>query len=270
MDYMEAVVLGIVQGVTEFLPISSTAHLSIVPKLLGWGDPGAAFSAVIQLGTVAALILYFWRDLAAMAAGSLSKSADAPRQRNMILGIGLATVPIVVCGLALQHKIEHEFRSLWVMAGAAFVFAVLLMIGEMFSRSARRDYSSITIRDSILIGIAQTFSLVPGASRSGSTMTGAFFVGLERSTAARFSFLISIPAVAGAGFHQLYKSRAELSGLGWGPLVVSTAVSGIVGFLSLDLLLKYLKTRSVLPFVVYRLGLAAALAALLATGRIQP
>lgn len=268
-QYKEAVVLGVVQGLSEFIPISSTAHLKIVPELLGWSDPGAAFSAVIQLGTVVSLICYFWNDLRTMA-GNLRRGGEAGRRdRNLLIGIALGTLPIVVCGLLLQSKIKQEFRSLWIIAGSLAFFGILLMIADRVASAARRSFDKITIRDSLFVGIAQAFSLVPGASRSGTTMTGAFFLGIERPTAARYSFLLSMPAVAAAGFYELFKERESLSRSGFGPLIVATAVSGIVGYFALDFLLRFLKNRSVLPFVVYRLALAALLALLLASGKLQ-
>ena len=272
LGYLEAVVLGVVQGVSEFLPISSTAHLRIVPDLLGWGDPGAAVSAVIQLGTSVALVVYYLRDLVKLGKGAvegLRGGEEGKRDLRLLLGIGLGTIPIVVAGLLLEHKIETTFRSLWIIAATLAGFGLLLAYADRVAARPRRAGDSISIRDSILVGIAQTFALVPGASRSGCTLTGAFLLGLDRSSAARFSFLLSIPAVSAAGLYKLAKEWHSLSGAGLGPLVVATVVSGIVGYLSLDALLRYLRTRSALPFVYYRLALAALLAVLLLSGHLS-
>jgi undecaprenyl-diphosphatase len=186
-----------------------------------------------------------------------------------LLGIALATIPIVAVGLLLKKRIETNFRSLWVIAGALGGFALLLAYADRVASRPRRSGESLGIRDAVFVGIAQTFALVPGASRSGTTMTGAFLLGLDRPTAARFSFILSIPAVAGAGLYELAKEWHALRGAGLGPLVVATVVSGIVGYLALDALLRYLRTRSAMPFVVYRLALAALLAVLLLSGRLS-
>lgn len=271
LGYAEAVVLGVVQGVSEFLPISSTAHLKIVPELLGWGDPGAAASAVIQLGSTAALLVYYLRDLGALGLGALAGlrgSVGGRRDLRVLLGIALGTVPIVVAGLAFKQSIATTLRSTWVIAAALAGFALLLAIADRVAARPRRGAESLGVSDGLFVGIAQAFALVPGASRSGCTMTGAFFLGLDRAAAARYSFLLSIPAVSAAGLYELVKEWHSLRGAGLAPLAVATAVSGIVGYLSLGVLLRFLRTRSVLPFVYYRLALAALLVALLATGRL--
>lgn len=273
VGYLEAVVLGVVQGVTEFLPISSTAHLRVVPALLGWPDPGAAASAVIQLGTTASLLLYFRSDLARLASGAAADLRDPSRGRRdlrLAAGIALGTLPIVVAGLLGKRWIENDLRSLWVIAGALAFFGLLLAAADRVAAGARRDAASIGVGDAFAVGVAQAFALIPGASRSGVTMTGAFFLGIERGAAARFSFLLSIPAIAAAGLYELWHERAALERAGAGPLAVATAVSAVVGYATLDALLRWLRTRSAIPFVVYRLLLAAALAGLLARGVLPP
>ncbi|MFN0206125.1 MAG: undecaprenyl-diphosphatase UppP [Planctomycetota bacterium] len=268
-DYIQAAVLGAIQGITEFLPISSTAHLRIVPELLGWPDPGVAASAVIQLGTVFAILIYFSRDLARLFANAARGGAGGKDSLRLLAGIAIGSVPIVVTGLLLEKWIDNEFRSLWVISASLVIFAILLAIADRIAFRAKRPLESVSIADALFVGIAQTFALVPGASRSGTTMTGAFFLGIERGAAARYSFLLSIPAITGAGLYKFWKERAVLSGPGIGPLAVATATAAIVGYLSLDFLLKYLKTRSAAPFVLYRLGLAALLVILLLTGTIK-
>ncbi len=274
LTYGEAVVLGVVQGLAEFLPISSTAHLKIVPALLGGSDPGAAASAVIQLGTTLALLVYFARDLTQIARGAMAEisaggGATGRPSLRLLLGIGLGTLPIVVAGLLGKHWIENELRSLWVMAAALAGFGLLLGVGDRVASRARRTADSIGWSDALLVGIAQAFALIPGASRSGTTMTGAFLLGVERGAAARYSFLLSIPAVSAAGIFELVQERERLAEAGAGPLVLATLVSAVVGYASLGALLRFLKRRSVAPFVVYRLAVASLLVVLLATGKLD-
>lgn len=271
LGYGTAVLLGVVQGITEFLPISSTAHLKVVPVLLGLGDPGVAVSAVIQLGTMVAVLLYFARDILGLLRGGfagLRGSVAHRRDLRLCVGIALGTVPVVAAGLLGKKWISHELRSLWVIAGALTFFGLLLALADRRARTATRTSDDVGLGDAILVGIAQMFALIPGASRSGVTMTGALFLGLERSAAARFSFLLSIPAITGAGLYELIRERRALLDAGVGPLVVATVVSGLVGFLSIGALLRFLRTRSSMPFVVYRIALAAWIAYLLIQGKL--
>jgi undecaprenyl-diphosphatase len=281
MSIVEAIVLAVVQGLTEFLPISSTAHLRIVPALLGWGDPGAAFSAVIQIGTLAAVLAYFWRDvvriLSAMVAdlsrGKLATTHDA------LLGwmIAAGTVPIVVCGLLFKDEIKTTLRSLYVVSAALVVLALLLAMIELVVRrriaagDAGRDVSELTWRDALVVGFAQAAALVPGTSRSGATIFGGLTCGLSREAAARYSFLLSIPSVLLAGLYQLVDARAELfaSQAQAVNLVVALVVSAAVGYATIPWLLGFLRTHSTFVFIVYRLILAGVLLGLLTTGRLS-
>jgi undecaprenyl-diphosphatase len=282
MSLLQAIVLGVVQGLTEFLPISSTAHLLIVPRLLGWDDPGAAFSAVIQIGTLAAVLTYFWRDsvriVAAVGSGlSRGKPLDSPDAR---LGwmIAVATVPIVVCGLVFKDHIETTLRSLFVVAASMIVLAVLLFVAERYlvwrmRRGLRlKEINAATWRDAVAVGLAQAIALVPGSSRSGTTITAGLFCGFSREAAARFSFLCSLPSIFAAGVYELYKERdalfaSQADGLN---LAVATIVSGVVGYWSIGFLLRWLRTRTTTPFIVYRLALGAMLLSLLASGVLSP
>jgi len=282
MSLLEAIVLAVVQGLTEFLPISSTAHLRIVPALVGWEDPGAAFSAVIQIGTLAAVLTYFWRDvvrilsamLADLSRGKLATTHDA------MLGwmIGVGTVPIIVCGLAFKHEIETTLRSLYVVTTALIVLALLLAAIELVVRrrvadgDAGRSVDEVTWRDAIVVGFAQAAALVPGTSRSGSTIFGGLCCGLSREAAARFSFLLSIPSIAAAGLYQLMSAREELlaSQSQVVNLVTALVVSAAVGYATIPWLLGFLRTHSTFLFIGYRLALAAVLLGLLATGRLAP
>ncbi|MGH3424043.1 MAG: undecaprenyl-diphosphatase UppP, partial [Nocardioidaceae bacterium] len=206
MNDLQAVVLGAVQGLTEFLPISSTAHLRVVPAFLGWGDPGAAFTAVVQLGTMAAVLAYFWRDIIRIIWTWL-RSLWTPELRSDIdarMGwyIGLGTIPIGVCGVVFQDQIETVARNLWLIAGALIGVGLLLLAAERVSPQKRETYH-MGLADGLIIGCWQALALVPGASRSGSTITGGLFLGLTREAAARYSFLLSIPAVVASGLFEL-------------------------------------------------------------------
>lgn len=282
MSLWVAILLGIVQGLTEFLPISSTAHLRIVPALIGHDDPGAAFSAVIQIGTLAAVLAYFRADIfrigvawfAETARGQFGRSQDGRLGWMMIF----ATLPIVVLGLAFKDAIRGELRSLYVIAAALIALALLLVVAERYvlRRAARglkaKTLDDVTWFDAVAVGFAQAVALVPGASRSGVTITGGLFLGLSRETAARFSFLLSLPAVFAAGVYELFKERHELlaSRADATNLLVATVVSGVVGYASIAALLRYLRSRTTYVFVFYRVALGLALLALLAAGKLDP
>jgi undecaprenyl-diphosphatase len=274
MTVVQAIVLGLVQGITEFLPISSIAHLRVVPALLGWSDPGAAFSAVIQLGTLAAVLIYFGPDVRIMARAVIRGVADgrpwATREARLAWFIVLGTLPIGVCGVAFKRYIVGELRSLYVISGSLIVLGILLWVAER--RAAfRREVAEIGWLDSQAIGLAQALALIPGSSRSGTTMTAAMFLGLTREAAARFSFLLGIPAIGAAGvfeFRDLLKHG--LGGEGLSTLMIGIVISALSGYLAIDLLLRYLRTRTTHVFVWYRIGLGLLLLALLAGGVLQP
>jgi undecaprenyl-diphosphatase len=280
MSILEAVVLAVVQGLTEFLPISSTAHLRIVPALFGWSDPGAAFSAVIQIGTLAAVLAYFWRDvvriagamLADLGRGKLATTHDA----RMGWMIAAGTVPIVACGLAFKDAIETTLRSLYVVCGALVAVALLLAMAELAVRRRAaagiegRDVNELTWFDAIVVGIAQAAALVPGTSRSGATILGGLATGLSREAAARFSFLLSIPSIFAAGAYQLIAARQELlaSQSQVVNLVTAVVVSALVGYAAIHWLLGYLRTHSTSVFIGYRLLLAAFVLGLVWSGKV--
>jgi undecaprenyl-diphosphatase len=270
MTNLQAIVLGVVQGVTEFLPISSTAHLRVVPALLGWDDPGAAFTAVLQLGSLAAVIGYFVNDLIAMIASSARWLRDRSRPPELparhLLYIIVGTIPVGVAGILLKHKVEGEFRSLYVIAAAQIVVGLALAVVERVSRKTR-GIDDLTMRDAIIIGCAQMLALVPGVSRSGITLLAAMGIGLERAAAARFSFLLSVPAVAAAGIFELPKvmHSREVSGA---TLTIGLLAAVVASYASIAWLLKFLRTRTTLPFVVYRVALGILIFGLLAAGRL--
>jgi undecaprenyl-diphosphatase len=275
MNLFQAIVIGIIQGLTEYLPISSTAHIRVLPALFGWKDPGSAFTAVIQWGTLVAVIIYFRHDIYRLGKAVFDdlffqKFCRTP-DSTLAWMIAAGTIPVVVVGLAFQKYIKRELRSLYVIAAAAIGFALILWIAEWFARrkqaagQAPRDLAQVSWPDAILIGFWQALALIPGASRSGVTITGGLFQGLSRETAARFSFLLSLPSIFAAGVYELYKEREELlqSSDSILNLVVATVVSGIVGYWSIAFLLGYLKKHTTYVFIIYRLILGVLLLALL-------
>jgi undecaprenyl-diphosphatase len=274
MSIVEAIVLGLVQGLTEFIPVSSTAHLEIVPVLLGWGDPGAAFSAVVQFGTWVAALIYFAKDIVRLIGGffrglSTRRVLEDTDSREAWLVI-IGTIPIVILGLALKKYVESTFRGLWVITTMVIVVAILLWISEQFAkRQQLRNFEQMTVADAVAIGFGQCLALIPGSSRSGSTIMPALFRGIDRPTAARYSFLLSLPAVGAAGFLELFKERHHLGELGWTSIVVSIVVAFIFGYASILFLIRYLKTHTTAVFIYYRLALGALMIALLTTGHLK-
>jgi undecaprenyl-diphosphatase len=273
LDLFQAIVLGIVQGLTEFLPISSSGHLRIVPAFAGWDDPGAAFTAVIQLGTMAAVVLYFRQDLLRIARAWLAALRDPSRRSELDARLGwyliLGTVPIVIFGVAFKDQIENGARDLYLIGTTLIVLGLVLLAAEKVSRRDR-DLSSITRRDAVAIGFAQALALIPGVSRSGATISAGLFLGMDRVSAARFSFLLSIPAVVLSGLYELkdvVNGSAE-GAAGLGPTAVATLLAFISGYLSIAFLLKFLTTHTTGVFVAYRIALGAAVLALVATGTI--
>ncbi|PLX32494.1 MAG: undecaprenyl-diphosphatase [Ignavibacteria bacterium] len=273
MSLIEAIILGIVQGLTEFLPISSTAHLRIVPALLGWEDPGAAFTAVTQIGTLAAVFIYFWRDIVSLA-GAFTRSILHLRpfetaEAKMAWLICFGTIPIGILGLLFKDAIETSFRSLYVISGSLIVLALILAAAERAGKRVR-DMRSLRILDTQLIGLAQALALIPGASRSGTTITAGLFLHMHREDAARFSFLLSIPAITLSGLYQLYELRDQLAGDFGMALLVAVVVSGVVGYLSIEFLLRYLRSHSTWLFIGYRIVVGAAILILVFFGFLQP
>jgi undecaprenyl-diphosphatase len=284
---LDAILLGLVQGLTEFLPISSSAHLRIVGDLLG-GDPGAAFTAITQLGTETAVLLYFRRDIVAIVGGwwralrgaygtdlrsRLGAPADQPVDRDALMAwfIALGTVPIVVLGLAFQDAIEGVFRNLWLVALTLAGFALVLGWADKVGTKAR-PLDLMTPRHAIQFGLWQALALIPGVSRSGGTITGGLLMGYTREAAARYSFLLAIPAVFGSGLFQLVKSLDDFGTAGtpgFGATLIATLVAFVVGYLVIIVFLKIVSTFSYRPFVWYRLGLAALVVVLLLTGVLE-
>ena len=265
LGWFKVVILGIVQGITELLPISSTAHLRIVPALLGWQDPGSAFSAAMQLASLAAVITYFWKDIQHLVGGMVRAVAERDfqsRRFKLPLGLLVGTVPIAVAGLLLKKTLNachSPFRSLVVIGIASIVMSLLLALAE--KRGGRdRGFAQLSLEDGIWVGIAQAFALIPGVSRSGSTLTAGLFLGMHRETSAKFSFLLGLPAVVLAGALELHTLlKAGLSLEGWGTLLIGLISASISAFLAIYGLLHYLERQSTWIFVWYRLAMGVFL-----------
>jgi len=273
MTFVEAIVLGIVQGLTEFLPISSTAHLRLIPTLFGWGDPGAARSAIIQLGTMLAVVAYFRRDIVnlfkAFIQGIFRGKPLEEFESRMAWYIALGTIPVGVLGLLFKDFIETSARSLYLISASLVVLALILAVAERIS-AFRRGVSSITLRDCVIVGFAQALALIPGSSRSGTTITAGLFLGLTREAAARFSFLLSIPAVVASGLFELYEVRHSLSSAVAFDLSVATIVSAVTGYAAIAFLLKYLHSHTTYAFIWYRILLGGIILLLLLLKIISP
>jgi len=271
VDAIQAIVLGIVQGLTEFLPVSSTAHLRIVPAFLGWDDPGAAFTAVIQLGTMAAVLIYFRRDLWRIVT-TWFRSLYTPELRGSLdarMGwyIGLGTIPIGIFGLIFKDQIESGARNLYLIGTTLIVLGLVLLLAERVATRSR-DLREITARDAAFTGLAQACALVPGVSRSGSTISAGLFLGFDRESAARYSFLLSVPAVVLSGLFELRKI-GDPGGAGAVPTIIATVIAFIVGYASIAWLLRWLTSHSTVVFVIYRVALGSLVILLTATGAIS-
>ena len=272
IDLFQAVVLGAIQGLTEFLPISSSAHLRILPEFLGWGDPGAAFTAVIQIGTELAVLLFFRKDIWRIATMWL-KSLAKPEYRGHIdarMGwyIIIGSVPIVVLGILLKDVIEEDFRSLWLIGTMLIVMGIVLGIADRVGRTDR-TIKQMHVQHAVLMGAAQALALIPGVSRSGATLSMGRFLGYDREAAARYAFLLAIPAVVGAGLFELKDIPGGENAYGVGPTIVATVVSFVVGYAAIAWLLRYVTTHSYLPFVIYRISLGTLVLVLLSVGAIS-
>ena len=270
-DLLKAIVLGVIQGLTEFLPISSSAHLRIFPEIFGWGDPGAAFTAVIQIGTELAVLIYFRKDIWRIATTWL-KSLVKPEYRGHLdarMGwyVIIGSMPIVILGVLLKDTIESEFRSLYLVATTLIVMGIVLGIADRVG-SLDRTMRNLNLTHAVYFGIAQSMALIPGVSRSGATISMGRFLGYEREAATRFAFLLAIPAVVGAGVFELKEIPHGDNAYGWGPTIVATVVSFVIGYAAIAWLLRYVSTRSYLPFVIYRIALGTLVFVLLGTGAI--
>lgn len=268
MSWFEAIVLGLVQGLTEFLPISSSAHVLILSQLFGWQDPGAAFTAVMQIGTETAVIVYFRRDIVRIVDTwirsfrnkALRKSIDARMGWYIIVG----TIPIAVLGLVFSDLIETAARNLWLVSGTLIVFGIVLGIADALGRH-RLSLAELNTRDGLIFGLGQALALIPGVSRSGATITTGLVLGYTREAAARYAFLLAIPAVLASGLYEATKIGDE-SNVAWAPTIVATVIAFFVGLAVIAWLLRWVSTRTYLPFVLYRIVLGLVVMILLALG----
>lgn len=273
MDYLQAVILGIVQGLTEFLPISSSAHLSIVGQLVGGEDPGAAFTAISQLGTEAAVLVFFWKDITRIIGrwsqalvGKIPQSDPDVRMGWLVI---VGSIPIGVLGFVYQDFIEGSLRNLWLTATMLLVFALVLYAADKVGRT-NRELKDLTWKHGIIYGFAQAMALIPGVSRSGGTIAAGLFMGYTREAAARYSFLLAIPAVVGSGLFQVLKISEDPVTPAWGPIWLATAVAFAIALAVISWFMRFISTHTFTPFVVYRIGLALVLFGLLATGVLSP
>lgn len=274
MSIFEAIILGLVQGLTEFLPVSSSAHLRIVGEFLpSHGDPGAAFTAITQLGTEAAVVIFFWRDIKrVISAWFASLFGKLPRNNHdALLGwwIILGSLPIVALGLLFQEQIESTLRSLWFVAFSLILFGILLGIAD-FAGKKVKTLERLTWRDGLIYGFAQALALIPGVSRSGGTITAGLLMGYKRADAARYSFLLAIPAVFGSGLFELLKSFSGHAEVDWIGVVIATLVAFFVALGVIAFLMSWLSKRSFAPFVIYRILLGVGLIVLLSLGILSP
>jgi undecaprenyl-diphosphatase len=267
VSWFEAIILGVVQGLTEFLPISSSAHLLILSQLFGWDDPGAAFTAVTQIGTEMAVIIYFRREIGAILrawARSIS-NADARHDPDARIGwlVLIGTIPIAVLGVLFKDQIETIARNLWLVSMMLIIFGILLGVADALGARVKTE-RDLTVRDGILFGLAQSLALIPGVSRSGATITAGLTLGYTRAAAARYAFLLAVPAVLASGLFEARKIGDET--VAWGPTLLATVIAFSVGLAVIAWLMKWLTTRTYLPFVIYRVCLGLLVMLLLAFG----
>ena len=268
LSWLQAIVLGISQGLTEFLPISSTAHTLIVSKLLGWPDPGAAFTAVTQVGTELAVVIYFRQDIARILKAWFSSLTKKSERANPDAKMGwyviIGTIPIGIAGLAFKSSIETTARNLWLVAATLIVLGILLGLADRYAKHTKSE-TDINTKNAVLFGLGQALALIPGVSRSGATITAGLAMGFKRDVAARYSFLLAIPAV----FASAALTAGDISSdsfVNWPATIVATIVAFVVGYFVIASLMKYLQTRTFLPFVIYRIALGTLLMVLLANG----
>lgn len=268
LSWLQAIILGISQGLTEFLPISSTAHTLIVSRFLGWPDPGAAFTAVTQVGTELAVVIYFRNDIVRILKAWFASLTKDEQRTNPDARMGwyviIGTIPIGIAGLVFKSSIETTARNLWLVAGSLIVMGILLGLADRYAKHTKSEVD-INTKNAILFGLGQALALIPGVSRSGATITAGLAMGFKRDVAARYSFLLAIPAV----FASAALTAGDIASddfVNWPATIVATAVSFVVGYFVIAGLMKYLQTRTFLPFVIYRIGLGTILLVLLATG----
>lgn len=278
MNLLHAIILGIIEGITEFLPISSTGHLTIAEKLMGYSIDGSgitAFTAIIQIGSILAAVVYFRRDIVRVISAWLAGLFDATKRQNFDYKLGwyviIGSIPIAIVGTLLKHDVETVFRSLWFVVAGLIVWSIVLWLADRYEAKVKkpRKEEEITWRDTLFIGVMQCFAVIPGVSRSGSTISAGLFRGIGRVEATRLSFFLGIPALVAAGaLESLTQAKHISEGIGWAPTIVATIVAFVVGYIAIAWLLKFISRHSFTIFVWYRFALGVVIAALIAAGVI--
>ncbi|MFE0416057.1 undecaprenyl-diphosphate phosphatase [Streptomyces tendae] len=284
MSWFESLVLGLVQGLTEFLPVSSSAHLRLTAAFSGWHDPGAAFTAITQIGTEAAVLIYFRKDIGRIISAWTRSLADKSMRHNPDARMGwlviVGSIPIGVLGLTLKDQIEGPFRDLRITATMLIVVGVIIGIADRMAArdekggrhrapQQRKELENLGVRDGLIYGLCQAAALIPGVSRSGATISGGLFMGYRREAAARYSFLLAIPAVLASGVFEL-KDAMESDHVSWGPTLFATVIAFATGYVVIAWFMKFISTKSFMPFVWYRIALGIVIIALVATGALSP
>ncbi|MDL2078055.1 undecaprenyl-diphosphate phosphatase [Streptomyces sp. GXMU-J15] len=284
MSWFESLVLGLVQGLTEFLPVSSSAHLRLTAAFSGWEDPGAAFTAITQIGTEAAVLIYFRKDIGRILLAWTKSLTNKEMRRDHDAQMGwlviVGSIPIGVLGLTLKDQIEGPFRDLRITATMLIVVGVVIGIADRLAArdetggrhrapKQRKDLQSLNVRDGLVFGLCQSAALIPGVSRSGATISGGLFMGYTREAAARYSFLLAIPAVLASGLFEL-NDAMEAGGTAWGPTIFATIVAFLTGYAVIAWFMKFISTKSFMPFVWYRIALGIVIIILVATGALSP
>jgi len=284
MSWFESLILGLVQGLTEFLPVSSSAHLRLTAAFSGWEDPGAAFTAITQIGTEAAVLIYFRKDigriLSAWTRSLTDKSMRSDPDARMGWLVIVGSIPIGVLGVTLKDQIEGPFRDLRLTAVMLIGMGIVLGVADRLAARAesggrhrvakqRKELGDLTVKDGLIYGLCQAMALIPGVSRSGATISGGLFMGYRREAAARYSFLLAIPAVLASGMFEL-KDAADGGHVTWGPTIFATVIAFVTGYAVIAWFMKFISTKSFMPFVWYRVALGIVILALVATGALSP
>ncbi|WP_043668113.1 undecaprenyl-diphosphate phosphatase [Streptomyces xylophagus] len=284
MSWFESLILGLVQGLTEFLPVSSSAHLRLTAAFSGWKDPGAAFTAITQLGTEAAVLIYFRKDVGRILAAWFRSLTNKEMRRDHDAQMGwlviVGSIPIGVLGVTLKDQIEGPFRDLRITATMLIVVGVVIGVADRLAArdetggrhrapKQRKTLENLNAKDGLLYGLCQAMALVPGVSRSGATISGGLFMGYTREAAARYSFLLAMPAVLASGAFEL-KDAAEEGHVAWGPTMFATLIAFVVGYAVIAWFMKFISHKSFMPFVYYRIALGIVIIALVTAGALSP
>lgn len=284
MSWFASLVLGLVQGLTEFLPVSSSAHLRLTAAFAGWEDPGAAFTAITQIGTESAVLIYFRKDIANILSAWSRSLFDRTMRQDRDARIGwlviVGSIPIGVLGVTLKDQIEGPFRDLRITATTLIVLGVILAVADRLAArdetggrhripKQRKTLQDLTVKDGLVYGVCQAMALIPGVSRSGATISGGLFLGYRREAAARYSFLLAIPAVLASGVFEL-KDAAQTGQVDWGPTLFATVIAFVSGYAVIAWFMKFISSKSFMPFVWYRIALGVAIIALVAAGVLSP